>query len=144
LIQIEEAHYLRLVSILHDLLLCDTKTPERREDLQSHTINLLTNMPPSSFEELLSPVTEIGKPDNPEHEFNEMNMEVIDVMLQFLSKRLDSAKGNYLRETLAPVLTCLSEAARCNSTIRKFFRNKVLPPLRDVKSRPGGTRLDFL
>jgi hypothetical protein len=91
--QIEEAHYLRLVSILHDLLLCDTKTPERREDLQSHTINLLTNMPPSSFEELLSPITEIGKPDNPDHEFNEMNMEVIDVMLQFLSKRLDSVSN---------------------------------------------------
>jgi hypothetical protein len=46
-------------------------------------------MPPLSFEELLSPVTELGKPDNPDHEYDEMNMEVVAVLLQFLSIRLE-------------------------------------------------------
>ena len=88
--KIEEAHYLRLVSHLHDLLLCDTKNRERKEDLQSHTVDLLTSMPLCSFEELLSPVNEFGKPENPEHEFHEMNVEVIAVLLEFLEKRLDN------------------------------------------------------
>lgn len=88
--QIEEAHFLRLVSILHDLLLCDTKSKEKKEDLQSHTVNLLTTMPAPSFEELLSPITEMGRPDNPDHEYDEMNMEVIAVLLSFLNKRLDN------------------------------------------------------
>lgn len=90
----EEAHFLRLVSILHDLLLCETKTKEKREDLQMHTVNLLTNMPPSSYEELLSPITEIGKPDNPDHQFDEMNVEVISVLLAFLTKRLDQVSNS--------------------------------------------------
>lgn len=88
--KIEEAHYLRLVSHLHDLLLCDTKNRERKEELQSHTVDLLTSMPLCSFEELLSPVNEFGKPENPEHEFHEMNVEVIAVLLEFLEKRLDN------------------------------------------------------
>lgn len=78
------------MSILHDLLLCDTISKEKKEDLQSHTVNLLTAMPPSSYEELLSPITEMGRPDNPDHEYDEMNMEVIAVLLKFLSKRLDN------------------------------------------------------
>ncbi|CAG2183440.1 unnamed protein product, partial [Oppiella nova] len=111
-------------------------------------------MPAPSFEELLSPVTEMGRPDNPDHEYDEMNVEVIAVLLQFLSKRLDneleiivdSHLRNHTvqnsRERLAPVLTCLSEASRANATIRKYLRLKILPPLKDVKERPEeGTTL---
>ncbi|OTF69829.1 hypothetical protein BLA29_014203, partial [Euroglyphus maynei] len=85
----EEAHFFRLVSILHDLLLCDTKNEDRKEDLQSHIVNLLTNMPSQSYEELLSKIAELGKPENPEHEYMEMNLEVIAALLDFLRIRLD-------------------------------------------------------
>ncbi|XP_054152971.1 synembryn-A-like [Oppia nitens] len=140
--EIEEAHFLRLVSILHDLLLCDTKSKDKKEDLQSHTVNLLTSMPANSFEELLSPITEMGRPDNPDHEYDEMNMEVIAVLVQFLSKRLDNHTVQNSRERLAPILTCLSEASRANPTIRKYLRSKVLPPLKDARERPEeGTTL---
>lgn len=140
--EIEEAHFLRLVSILHDLLLCDTKSKDRKEDLQSHTVNLLTTMPAPSYEELLSPITELGRPDNPEHEYDEMNMEVIAVLLSFLSKRLDNHTVQNSKERLAPILTCLSEASRANSTIRKYLRSKILPPLKEVRERPEeGTTL---
>lgn len=32
--QEEEAHYMRLVSILHDILLSDAKSSEKKEELQ--------------------------------------------------------------------------------------------------------------
>ncbi|CAL1286956.1 unnamed protein product [Larinioides sclopetarius] len=135
----EEAHYLRLVSILHDILLSDTKTPEKREILQSHTIDLLTNMPMSSYEELLTPVVKMDD-DNP-NIFEGMDMEAVFTLLQFLDKRLQKTHRTY-REILSPILTTLSECARSQSTIRKFLRKKVLPPLKDVMHRPEeGTTL---
>ncbi|XP_035221849.1 synembryn-A-like isoform X2 [Stegodyphus dumicola] len=132
----EEAHYMRLVSILHDILLSDAKPAEKKEELLSHTIDLLTNMPMSSYEELLTPVLKIHdtKVDNVV-EFDGMNMEAICVLLNFLDKRLDKPHKTY-KEILSPVVTTLSECARSHSTIRKFLRKKVLPPLKDVMSRP--------
>lgn len=48
-------------------------------------------MPPQSYEELLSKIAELGKPENPEHEYMEMNLEVIAALLDFLRIRLDDA-----------------------------------------------------
>lgn len=92
MLKVEEAHFFRLVSILHDLMLCDTKNPAKKEDLQSQVVNLLTLMPIKSYEELLSNVADLGKPENPEHEYNEMNMEVIAVLCKFLEKRLQEVR----------------------------------------------------
>lgn len=134
----EEAHFLRLVSILHDILICPTQTTEKREELQSHTVNLLTNMPPDCYEELLTPQTEVAGSDDElgkDYEYDGHNMEAIVAMLDFLINRLDKPDAN-LKETLSPILHALSECARANRTIRKFLRLKVLPPLRDVYNRP--------
>ena len=49
-------------------------------------------MPAKSFEELLSKIAELGKPENPEHEYDEMNMEVIAVLIKFLDSRLDDVR----------------------------------------------------
>lgn len=84
----EEAHCMRLVAILHDVLLSETKTKAKREELHNHTINLLTNMPSLCYEELLAPVEEIGKIDNPMYEFDDMNVEAVAMLLDFLDKRL--------------------------------------------------------
>ncbi len=61
----EEAHLMHLVSVLRDLMTCKIEFSENDEiskknlmkqhDLQVNIINLLTNMPPSCFEELMSP-----------------------------------------------------------------------------------------
>lgn len=40
------------------------------------------------------------------------------------------------QELLSPVLTALVKCARCNSLQRRYLRQQVLPPLRDVKTRP--------
>ena len=133
---------MRLVAILHDLLLSETKHKERREEIQSHTINLLTNMPTTTFEELLVPVEEIGKIDNPLYEYEDMNVEAVAVILEFLDKRLSSpssseqATDRSLREAVSPVLICLSEMARGKRLIRKYLKSQVLPPLKEVHRRP--------
>lgn len=41
-----------------------------------------------------------------------------------------------MHESLAPILTCLSEISRSNRIIRKYLRLQVLPPLKDVMNRP--------
>lgn len=86
--QVEEAHFLRLVGILHDLLLTETETKEKREELLNHTVNLLTNIPKSCYDDLLVPIEEIGKINNPKYEYDKMNVEAIAVLLEFLEIRL--------------------------------------------------------
>ena len=60
--------------------------------LISHTVNLLTNMPRESYEELLTPLTEgaIGGHANKDLEYDGNNMEAVNVLLDFLDKRLDT------------------------------------------------------
>ena len=57
----------------------------------SHTVNLLTNMPRESYEELLTPLTEgaPGETENKDLEYDGKNMEAILVLLDFLNRRLD-------------------------------------------------------
>lgn len=134
----EEAHFLRLVSVLHDLLLCQTATKEKRDELHSHTVNLLTNMPRESYEELLTPINEdaAGAAERKDIEHDGRNMEAIVELLEFLENRLDVPQQS-LKESLAPVLHCLCQICRANRSIRKFCRLKALPYLRDeVKYLP--------
>ena len=136
--QVEEAHFIRLVGILHDLLLTETKTKERRFELQNHIVNLFNNTPPRCYEELLVPIHEIGRIDNPKYEYEDMNVEALVVLLEFLDRRLDipNPTARTLHESLSPILSCFCEMGRSNSTIRKYLRSQILPPLRDVMHRP--------
>uniref|UniRef100_T1JDW5 LysM domain-containing protein n=1 Tax=Strigamia maritima TaxID=126957 RepID=T1JDW5_STRMM len=133
----EEAHFLRMVSILHDILICPTHTKEKREEVQNHTVNLLTNMPAVCYDELLTPLSDgaVGGYDNKDVEYDGQNMEAVVILLDFLDRRLDKPSGS-IQEGLPPILTCLCECARSIRTIRKFLRLRVLPPLRDVYNRP--------
>ncbi|KAK2175329.1 hypothetical protein NP493_722g02070 [Ridgeia piscesae] len=126
----EEAHFLRLVSVLHELLVCDVASKDKREELHSHTVNLLTNMPRESYEELLTPLNEgaVGGAENKDVEYDGKNMEAIVTLMDFLDKRLDVPKQS-MKEGLAPILHCLCEICRANRSIRKFCRMKVLPYL---------------
>ncbi|XP_053214630.1 synembryn-A-like [Panonychus citri] len=133
--EVEEAHFLRLVGILHDLLLTEAETKEKKEELHNHIVNMLTNIPSYCYEELLVPIEEIGRIDNPRYEYEDMNVEAISVLLEFLERRFDKPSKE-LYESLSPVLTCLSSMARTNRIIRKYLKNQILPPLRDVENRP--------
>ena len=56
----------------------------------SHIINLLTNMPKTCFEELLSPAVLEDENGNDEH--NGKNMEAINIILRFLDHRITKAE----------------------------------------------------
>lgn len=62
----------------------------------SHTVNLLTNMPRESYEELLTPVNEdaAGAAERKDIEHDGRNMEAIVELLEFLENRLDVVSDN--------------------------------------------------
>lgn len=136
----EEAHFIRLVGILHDLLLTDTKSKDKRYNLLNHTVNLFNNIPPKCFEELLVPIPEIGVLNNPKYEYEDKNVEAIAVLVEFLEKKLDTTytKQFTLYEGLSPILSCMCEMAKVHSIIRKYLRLQILPPLKekDLMNRP--------
>ena len=41
-----------------------------------------------------------------------------------------------LKETLTPVLSVLCHLSKYHRKVRKYLRNQVIPPLRDVSMRP--------
>ncbi|GAB6025666.1 Synembryn-A [Chamberlinius hualienensis] len=129
----DEIQFSRLVAILRDLLLCSTSTASKQEELQSHTINLLTNMPFESSENLVNAL--LDSTENKDFEFEGHNIEAIACLLIFLEMKLEKP-DKLLREKLSPILTCLIECARSSRIVRKYLRSRILPPLRDVFTRP--------
>ncbi|KAL2093651.1 hypothetical protein ACEWY4_010963 [Coilia grayii] len=67
-------------------------------------------------------------------EYMGVNMDAVKMLLELMEKRLD--RGKKLKETLLPSLNLLTESSRIHRQTRKFLRSKVLPPLRDVNTRP--------
>ncbi|KAE8593744.1 hypothetical protein XENTR_v10019296 [Xenopus tropicalis] len=128
----DAALYRHLAAILRHCLLRQCDGEDRTEEFHGHTVNLLVNLPLMCLDVLLTPKVEQGSV-----EYMGMNMDTVEVLIQFLDRRLDRVSdGHKLRETLTPVLNLLTESSRVHRETRKFLRAKVLPPLRDVKNRP--------
>ncbi|KAM4850763.1 chaperone Ric-8A [Urocitellus parryii] len=102
---------------------------DRTEEFHGHTVNLLGNLPVKCLDVLLALELHEGS-----LEFMGVNMDVIGVLLTFLEKRLHQT--HRLKESVAPVLSVLTECARMHRPVRKFLKAQVLPPLRDVRTRP--------
>uniref|UniRef100_A0A3Q2P424 Synembryn n=1 Tax=Fundulus heteroclitus TaxID=8078 RepID=A0A3Q2P424_FUNHE len=94
-----------------------------------HAVNLLNNLPVSCLDVLIDmPV--LGGVE----EYGGKNMEAVQVLLDFMERRID--KGSNYKEGLTPVLSLLTEGSRCHREIRRYIKTQVLPPLKDVKNRP--------
>ncbi|XP_063784510.1 synembryn-B [Pseudophryne corroboree] len=125
-----DAHQFRhLTAILRHILLSRGPSEEKTEEMHSNTVNLLSNVPVSCLDVLISPAGKEMSANN-----NEPDMEAIQLILDFMEKRID--KGCSYREGLTPVLSLLTECSRAHRNIRKYIKAEVLPPLRDVSSRP--------
>ncbi|KAG5830851.1 hypothetical protein ANANG_G00314940 [Anguilla anguilla] len=125
------AHQLRLISaIMRHLLLLRAQTEEKTEEAHSHAVNLLSNLPVSCLDVLIDTPVRGGLP-----EYGGRNMEVVQVLLDFMEKRIDKQATNY-KEGLTPVLTLLTEGSRHHRDIRRYIKAQVLPPLKDVTNRP--------
>ncbi|XP_043375593.1 synembryn-B isoform X3 [Dermochelys coriacea] len=126
-----ESHQFRyMAAILRHCLLTVGPTEDKTEELHSNAINLLSNIPVSCLDVLINPSTQ----EETVLKYNGMNMNAIQVLLDFMEKRID--KGSSYREGLTPVLSLLTECCRAHRNIRKFIKAQVLPPLRDVSNRP--------
>ncbi|XP_075968983.1 chaperone Ric-8A [Anarhichas minor] len=125
----EAAEYRHLGALLRHCLMSHADGEERTEEFHSHTVNLLGNLPLPCLDVLLIPKVQQGS-----IEYMGVNMDAVNMLLEFMEKTLD--RGCKLRETLLPSLSLLTESARIHRETRKFLRSKVLPPLRDVTNKP--------
>ncbi|XP_041794730.1 synembryn-B isoform X1 [Chelmon rostratus] len=127
----EDDHQFRLIAaILRHLLMLRTETEEKTEEAHSHAINLLNNLPVSCLDVLIDLPVQGGQ-----EKYCGKNMDVVQVLLDFMEKRIDKQGSNY-KEGLTPVLNLLTEGSRHHREIRRYIKAQVLPPLKDVKIRP--------
>lgn len=133
----EEIQFRRLAVVLHDLLLCRSFNREKQAELCSNTVNLLTNVPAACYSELANNA-HAGDEQKGAKVFEGMDMTAVDVLLNFLRSRLEnkSQKITVQQDLLSPILVVLVNCVRCNSTLRRYLRTEILPPLKDVNQRP--------
>ncbi|XP_030862167.1 chaperone Ric-8A isoform X3 [Gorilla gorilla gorilla] len=124
----DAALYRHLGTLLRHCVMIAT-AGDRTEEFHGHAVNLLGNLPLKCLDVLLT-----LEPHGDSTEFMGVNMDVIRALLIFLEKRLH--KTHRLKESVAPVLSVLTECARMHRPARKFLKAQVLPPLRDVRTRP--------
>lgn len=128
-----------LVSTLYKFLTADHVRALDSEELKSHIVNLLTVVPISCYVSLVPEVSSDEQKKSKEI-YQDLDMSAVWELLKFLDKRLDTPKN--LVENTSPAVTTLLKLASSNSSIRKYTRQKVLPPLEDVMTRPEeGTTL---
>ncbi|XP_029109734.1 synembryn-A isoform X2 [Scleropages formosus] len=125
----DAALYRHLAAVLRHCLLLPCDGEERTEELQGHTVNVLSVLPLRCLDVLLS-----GHLVHSSHWWEGLNMDCVHALLLFMDRRLD--RGLKLKQKLTPVLNLLTESCRVHREIRHYLRQQILPPLRDVSCRP--------
>uniref|UniRef100_A0A3B3ZP52 Synembryn n=1 Tax=Periophthalmus magnuspinnatus TaxID=409849 RepID=A0A3B3ZP52_9GOBI len=118
-----------LVAILRLCLLRKCVLADDTDELQGHTVNLLSALPLQCLDVLLNVPLMPGS-----EQFNGVNMDCVHKLLLFMERRLE--QGDKFKEKLTPILNLLTESCRAHRETRKYLRNQILPPLRDVSQRP--------
>lgn len=126
----DDEHQFRVIAgLLRHLLMLKTETTEKTEEVHSHAVNLLNNLPVPCLDVLIDLPVQGGSESS-----NGKNLEAIQVLLDFMEKRID--RGSNYKEGLTPVLCLLTEASRYHREIRRYLKAQVLPPLKNVKVKP--------
>lgn len=120
----------KLMQLIRKVLSVKSNALEKREDLKSHAINLMTNLRPECYGELV-PTSSTTSEDT----YEGQDVSTLTVLLGYLEERLGKPT-RVLQEELLPVLTVLIQCASKQRTVRKCLRHRVLPPLRNVSRRP--------
>uniref|UniRef100_A0A3Q1IZT4 Synembryn n=1 Tax=Anabas testudineus TaxID=64144 RepID=A0A3Q1IZT4_ANATE len=125
----DAALYRHLVAILRLCLMKKCTLSEDTDELQGHTVNLLSALPLQCLDVLLTvPLA----PDS--EQCQGVNMDCVHTLLMFMERRLES--GDKIKEKLTPILNLLTESCRAHRETRQYIRKHILPPLRDVSQRP--------
>uniref|UniRef100_A0A668RTR5 Synembryn n=1 Tax=Oreochromis aureus TaxID=47969 RepID=A0A668RTR5_OREAU len=125
----DAALYRHLVAILRLCLMRKCLLSEDTDELQGHTVNLLSALPLQCLDVLLTVPLE---PDSEQCEG--VNMDCVHTLLMFMERRLEA--GDKIKEKLTPILNLLTESCRAHRETRHYIRKYILPPLRDVSQRP--------
>ncbi|XP_029997851.1 synembryn-A [Sphaeramia orbicularis] len=125
----EEAALCRQLAAVLRYCLMLTSDEDTLEELQGHTVNVLSALPLACLDILLAvPVNQAS------HECDGVNMDCVHALVLFMERRLN--RSSMLKEKLTPVLNLLTESSRVHRETRHYLRQKILPPLRDVDVRP--------
>lgn len=125
----DAAQYRHLVAILRLCLMKECVLAEETDELQGHTVNLLSALPLQCLDVLLHVPLAPGS-----EQLNGVNMDCVHNLLLFMERRLE--QGEKVKEKLTPIINLLTESCRAHRETRKYLRNQILPPLRDVSQRP--------
>lgn len=127
----EEENHDNLMKIIRHILTVQSSSLDKREELKSHAINLLTSINSDYFKDLIPICDDL----DPEKCFNGHDISSILSLVAFMENHLDKPPA-LLKEALMPILSVLIEYSSNVRIIRKFLRSRILPPLRDVTHRP--------
>lgn len=110
---------------------------ERERNIVMHAINLLTNLSGSCLTELLIKSESSGTATYPLLIYEGYNVRALEIIMRYLKVVLDEQeKAATSNELISPVLTLLVKCARSDRILRHYIRSTVLPPLRNVYTRP--------
>ncbi|XP_056221122.1 synembryn-A isoform X2 [Seriola aureovittata] len=125
----DAALYRHLVAILRLCLMRKCMLSDDTDELQGHTVNLLTALPLQCLDVLL-----MAPPGPNSEQCQGVNMDCVHNLLMFMERRLES--GDKIKEKLTPILNLLTESCRAHRETRHYIRKHILPPLTDVSHRP--------
>lgn len=137
----EQSQLRQLARILHLLLNIGTTLPENKIMVVSNCVNLLTNYPWACTEPLIAPLNKDFSPsDLEEIEYDGACMNVPQTLVDFLDATLNKCSGGKadsgLKDSLTPILKVLVCVSKQYRLVRKYYRQTILPPLRDLSKRP--------
>nr|XP_040032109.1 synembryn-A-like [Gasterosteus aculeatus aculeatus] len=125
----DAALYRHLVAMLRLCLMRKCLLLDDSDELQGHTVNLLSALPLRCLDVLLTVREEPDSTGTPG-----VNMECVNTLVLFMERRLES--GDKMKEKLTPVFNLLTESCRAHRETRHYIRKHILPPLRDASHRP--------
>ncbi|XP_071357569.1 chaperone Ric-8A isoform X2 [Trachinotus anak] len=125
----DAALYRHLAAVLRHCLLWSCDEDDTTEEVQGHTVNILSALPLTCLDVLISVHV-----DQASHRCGGVNMDCVHTLLLFMDRRLN--RSQKLKEKLTPVLNLLTESSRVHRETRHYLRQKILPPLRDIAVRP--------
>ncbi|KRZ75371.1 Synembryn-A, partial [Trichinella papuae] len=119
-----------LVLLCRQYLLSTCECVPKYQNLISQVINVLTLCIPETYP-LLIPACDHDLTGNGKT-YRDYDVSALNVILQLLSDQCDESDTSVIQPTLA-LLACI---ARSNPVYKKYLRSEILPPLKDVHTRP--------
>jgi len=137
----ETSLLVKICKIIQTLIIVKVSNVDRKTSIVSNCVNLLTNYQGEWTHPLIEPFDKaFATEDLQEVEYDGKNMNAPQILMDFLDHNLTKTDGNKahgaLRENMAPILKVITMLSLTHRNFRKYLRLQILPPIRDVSTRP--------